>query len=400
MISHRFWSRPMFFYSLKDAVNFAVLQGKFTSNKRLLLPILLALAIAYPPLRSVTITTLADAFFQVTVFVASTLYLYRHLVDKLPHLQLNALYTRSPILEVAFAAFLGALPGCGGAIVVVTQFTQRQASFGALVAVLTATMGDAAFLLLAQKPLEGLLILLLGISVGFLSGIAVNRFCNPLPASAITKPKMQISAKPISYVDQISIIYWQIIMLPCLIIALLMAFNIDFGLFTHAIELFGCTMAVLIAVAWSLSPITSTYNMESSSTKKPNMKEKQAARYLQIIEDTHFVSAWVIVSFMLYEILVNVGGLDVASWFSEFAMFTPLMAVLVGLLPGCGPQIVVTTLYIQGVIPFSALAGNAISNDGDALFPAIALAPKAALLATLYSTVPALIVAYTLYGWS
>ena len=38
--------------------------------------------------------------------------------------------------------------------------------------------------------------------------------------------------------------------------------------------------------------------------------------------------------------------------------------------------------------------GNAISNDGDALFPAIALAPKAAIIATLYSAIPAFIFAY------
>ena len=31
---------------------------------------------------------------------------------------------------------------------------------------------------------------------------------------------------------------------------------------------------------------------------------------------------------------------------------------------------------------FSAQLANAISNDGDALFPAIAIAPKAAILAT------------------
>ena len=35
------------------------------------------------------------------------------------------------------------------------------------------------------------------------------------------------------------------------------------------------------------------------------------------------------------------------------------------------------------------------SNDGDALFPAIALAPKAAILATFYSAFPAIIVAYS-----
>jgi len=47
-------------------------------------------------------------------------------------------------------------------------------------------------------------------------------------------------------------------------------------------------------------------------------------------------------------------------------------------------------------VPMSALIGNALSNDGDALFPAIAIAPRAAIIATIYSAVPAFIIAY---GW-
>ena len=74
-----------------------------------------------------------------------------------------------------------------------------------------------------------------------------------------------------------------------------------------------------------------------------------------------------------------------------------LIAIVVGFVPGCGPQVLVTTLYINGVIPFAALIGNAISNDGDALFPAIALNPRAAVVAPLYSAVPALVVAYGFY---
>jgi len=75
----------------------------------------------------------------------------------------------------------------------------------------------------------------------------------------------------------------------------------------------------------------------------------------------------------------------------------PLIGVVIGLLPGCGPQILVTSLYINGTVPLSAQLGNSISNDGDALFPAIVLAPKAALMATLYSSIPALIVAYSCF---
>ena len=83
--------------------------------------------------------------------------------------------------------------------------------------------------------------------------------------------------------------------------------------------------------------------------------------------------------------------------FSSVAPLLPLIAILVGFIPGCGPQVLVSTLYINGVIPFSALIGNAISNDGDALFPAIALEPRAAIYATAYSAVPALIVGYGFY---
>jgi hypothetical protein len=75
----------------------------------------------------------------------------------------------------------------------------------------------------------------------------------------------------------------------------------------------------------------------------------------------------------------------------------PLIGTIIGFLPGCGPQILVTTLYLNGIIPLSAQIGNAISNDGDALFPAIALHPKAALIATIYSWVPAIIVSYAYF---
>ncbi len=89
-------------------------------------------------------------------------------------------------------------------------------------------------------------------------------------------------------------------------------------------------------------------------------------------------------------------NINLESLFGGFALYLPLIAIVIGLLPGCGPQVIVTSMYIGGIIPLSAQIGNAISNDGDALFPAIALAPKTAIVATLYSTIPALIFGY---GW-
>lgn len=382
---------------LSESANFPsrlvnLLSSQLT-NKRLLLPFFLCLALAYEPIRAITIPTLADAFFQVTAFVAGTLFIYYYLVDKLPQLELSYLKAKSPTLEIVFAAILGALPGCGGAIIVVTQFTKRQASFASVVAVLTATMGDAAFLLLAKKPLEGMLIIGIGVGVGIISGLIVSaihkqEFCQPNEEST----KSQHCAKP-STVVVASTKVWKIALLPSLIIALLIAFNFDFGLLDQIITLIGTAMALFAVIVWALSSEGKTYKQITAEDEE----SEPPSKFARVLQDTHFVTAWVVASFMLYELAVTLFGLDLKLWFSEFAVFAPLIAVLIGLLPGCGPQIVVTTLYIQGIIPFSALAGNAISNDGDALFPAIAMAPKAAILATCYSAIPALLVGYGLY---
>ncbi|HXK57225.1 MAG TPA: putative manganese transporter, partial [Gammaproteobacteria bacterium] len=105
---------------------------------------------------------------------------------------------------------------------------------------------------------------------------------------------------------------------------------------------------------------------------------------------------WVVFAFVGYELVVATFGLDLGAALTVWTPLVPAMAIVIGLIPGCGPQILVTSLYVSGAVPLSAQLGNAVANDGDALFPAIAVAPKAALLATVYSAVPAFLVAY---GW-
>ncbi len=134
---------------------------------------------------------------------------------------------------------------------------------------------------------------------------------------------------------------------------------------------------------------------ESAVSEDP--KCGSAHLFQRVAQDTNFVTAWVIAAFLVFELIVHFFSIDLKSAFSGWAPLMPLMGVLVGLLPGCGPQILVTSLYVSGAVPMSAQVGNAISNDGDALFPAIALAPKAAMMATVYSTIPALIAAYGYY---
>jgi uncharacterized membrane protein len=48
-------------------------------------------------------------------------------------------------------------------------------------------------------------------------------------------------------------------------------------------------------------------------------------------------------------------------------------------------------MYTKGMLPFAALLANAISQDGDALFPLLILDRKSSLWATVITTVPALL---------
>ena len=119
--------------------------------------------------------SMIDAYLQVSVFVGVTLLIFIG-IDSMSSFNVDNFLLKSKKFHVPIAAFLGAIPGCGGAVIVVTQYIQGRISFGSLVAVLTATMGDAAFLLLAIEPNTGLLIFCIGLSVGIISGYVIDYF--------------------------------------------------------------------------------------------------------------------------------------------------------------------------------------------------------------------------------
>ncbi|GAK84345.1 predicted manganese transporter 11 TMS [Vibrio ponticus] len=374
--------------------------------KRLFLPVLLIAFVANEATREVTVNTLSDAFWAVSCYVAFTLAVYHYVslfISK--ENKVVALFNSSRSYQVVFSALLGALPGCGGAIIVTTQFVSGRVGFGAVVAVLTATMGDAAFLLLASKPDVGLLVMAVGVVVGCLSGWAVNAihqddFLRPQLKQALSHSCCK-NENAHSAFEQKAInlqgSFWKWLIVPATIIAGLGSFQVDINQLFHlpemGIEWIGAALIIVSMLLWSLTKEIKDYE----STVAEDTKSVSSHPLQKAAQDTNFVTAWVIVAFMAFELTTFFGHIDLAALFSGWGVYMPLMGLAVGLLPGCGPQILVTSLYISGAAPLSAQLANAISNDGDALFPAIALAPKAALVATFYSAIPALIVGYGFY---
>ena len=331
---------------------------------------------------------LIDAYLQVSVFVGFTLFIFIGM-DALTKFNIPYVLDKTKNFHVVMASLLGALPGCGGAIVVVTQYIQGRISFGSLVAVLTATMGDAAFLLLAAEPFTGLFIFALGASVGALTGYLVDKIHGESYLQGNSKLKVEFKKLHKTFVSKFNI-FWTLIFLPGFVIGLFVAFQQDLDLILNIPKGFslvaslGLAGAILSIFMWSLNPLS---DFQCSTDRTRNLLSR-------VVDTTNFVTTWVICGFLVFEIFMHITSYDLKTFFEIWLPFVPLMAILFGFLPGCGPQIVVTTFYLSGFIPLSAEIGNAISNDGDALFPAIALAPKAAIIATLYSAIPAFIFAY------
>ena len=142
--------------------------GHFRSRRLLVLCLFLGIALAPGPVGHLTRGLMVDAYVQVSAFVAATLLLF-YGAERLFRFDIGSALKKSKGFQVPMAAILGATPGCGGAVVVVAAYSSGNVSFGAVVATLTATMGDAAFLLIATRPDAALVVLPLSFIVCILS---------------------------------------------------------------------------------------------------------------------------------------------------------------------------------------------------------------------------------------
>lgn len=358
--------------------------GPFRSKRLPVVLILLALALWPGGLGTLTRGLMVDAYTQVAAFVATTLLIF-YGVERLFNFELGTALRNSKGWQIPISALLGATPGCGGAVVVVAAYTSGNVSFGAVVAALTATMGDAAFLLIAVRPEIALIVLPISLAAGIITGFVVDKvnktdYRGNVSATCELAPLIgKIRLRDYAYIAAV---------IPGLAIGITQLMQLDlketWGVILPITGLAGTAIGLLV---WSMSPVQAMTNAKD-------------APFTRAAEETSFIAIWVIGAYLAYDYIVAFSGVDLKDLFASVAPLLPLMGVLIGLIPGCGPQVLVTTMYVNGLIPFAALMGNAISNDGDALFPAIALNPKAAIMATLYSTIPAIILAYGFYGFA
>jgi hypothetical protein len=344
------------------------------------------LLIAFEQTRELFLSSASDAYIAVSTFVGATLLVFVLLEKK--NFNLQSYIQKNQKLEIPISAFLGAIPGCGGAIMVMSLFTRGVVSFGAVLAALISTMGDAAFLLLATKPQAALIILPVTFCTGIVSGYLVKPFTKNFLQKKINQDFL-ITELPKNKTSNKFYLIWFFFLIPGLALGIMNAFNIETSYLVSDIDIIqfiSFLLALYCVFLWVLNPLT---DIQMASIHENSFRK--------VVDTTCFVTVWVIISFVIYELInISTQGAIFES-LKYFGPFIPLMAIIIGFIPGCGPQIMITSMYVSGQLPMSAQIGNSISNDGDALFPAIAISAKAAIIATLYSAVPAIFIAYLWY---
>ena len=220
-----------------------------------------------------------------------------------------------PVAEVALACLLGAIPGCAGGFVVVSMFTHRLLSFGALMGGMISTFGDEALFLMAQSPKYALLLTGILYVIGFVVGLILLK----VPEN-----------KVVDFGDHDFVIHeehqhrhtdheehhWRE-----RIVHFLRGHLWEHVIKKHALTLFLYAFGTLIVLGIINQFID-----------------------LQTIMETKAWTKWLLL----------------------------LIAVTVGFLPVSGPHLIFVMLFLQGSIPFSILLANSIAQNGHAGIPLMA----------------------------
>jgi hypothetical protein len=389
----------------------------------------------------------AAAFLEVGAFVAVLLAVF----GRLQHRSGRAVTTwlvRHRGLGPLVGAALGVLPGCGGAIVVMPVYLHGTVSFGTVVATLVATMGDASFVLLATHPVTAIGVHLALLVVGVATGLAADALrIAPARATALQRvapdrltvtaaaglvgteersapargpdirqprgaraaaegqpPRPGGDAPPRgrsgTLLEGVTLLFWILVAVGGTIAVLRLLGSsatavaatgdptVDLGITVERIV--GLT-GVVCCVAVLLLGRGQGAALGCTALARPGGVLRAAAR------ETAIVVCWVAVAFVVVELVVAATGLDLAR-LPVVGLVGVLVGAALGLVPGCGPQLVLTGLYAQGLVPLPMLLANALSQDGDALLPLLVLDRRAALLGTGVSTIPGVLVGSVLVG--
>ncbi|MDD7072598.1 MAG: putative manganese transporter, partial [Candidatus Egerieousia sp.] len=384
------------------------------------------------------------------------------------HGSLFARLKSSGINQVLIGTLLGLVPGCIGGFAAVSLFTHKLLSFGALTAMMIASSGDEAFVMLATMPLKALLLFAILGALAIVTGLVCDRYLFKEQNFAFCPDGYEIHkehdssiASPFrlsSYKDALRRPSRERLLLlagiALFVVALLSGFaGHDHAGHDHA----GHDHAVHQEVALH-QEVAHNHELHEEAEHNHALHEEAAHNHTlhehvahqeslqEIIEERHLSTftlhlldeEWMNCLFAIMSIVTllftatakehfikehlwhhvikrhllsiflwTLGGLavcqigvqylNIEEWVSSNMIFVILLAVAVGIIPESGPHLVFVTLYLNGIVPFSVLLANSISQDGHTALPLLASSRKTFLKAKAVNIIIGAVVGILLY---
>jgi len=335
-------------------------------------------------------TLLLDAWTAIGSFVALSFLVVR-LVGGLVDGRAVGLLNRRGVGPLGGAA-LGAIPGCGGAIAVVSLYGRGTVRFGTMLAALVATAGDSAFVLLAVAPRVALFTYGVASLVAVVLGIAVNEFglsfdrverVGRAVGAATADLEADGGAPPErgggSVLRESAITGWWLAAAVGLVVGLhRMVLGSVPRVPVPGLPVGVPTLAAVLGVALSVGLVV--------LPGRPAARGRLRSAAVEAAAESAPVVAWVVLALAGYRALA--AAVDVGTLAGAVGPAAAVAGGLLGAVPGCGVHVGVVTAYAEGAVPLSALVANAISQDGDALFALVAVDRTAAVVATVYTAIP------------
>ena len=303
--------------------------------------------------------------------------------------------------QVVLGASLGIIPGCMGGFAAVSMYSHKLLSLGALIAMMIASSGDEAFVMLAMIPKEALLLMAILFVIAVLAGLLTDKFSKPHTrhphegcdegyqiheeeSESVEKPSFR-NMKHAS-AERIALLLGVILFIVAL----------AFGMLEHEHEETTHTQLNIFNEDWMnlIFAVISLFVVWFIATAGEHIIKEHLWEH---IIRKHFLSIFLWTFGALFVIQVGLHYFDIETLISNNIPWMILLAVLVGIIPESGPHLLFVTLFATGTVPFSVLLASSISQDGHASLPLLAESTRSFLQAKIVNVLVAAVIGYLCY---
>lgn len=341
---------------------------------------------------------------------------------------------KTKIGQVVFGALLGSVPGCMGGFATVSLYTHRMFSFGALIAMMIASSGDEAFVMLAMIPEQALIIFailfVVAVAVGIITDLIYDRIhkkhciesdhsncgaetdCHEGYVVHESHDGNENMIQTSSSRSETSRHYgWKRIIMfvgLAIFIAALATGHLGHDHSAHTGH-----------IHEHCHDHATCHPEHREGSHSINLLDEQWMNIIfaglsilvllvllfgsdHFIEEhlwNHIIKKHLLTIFLwTFGVLLVVGiGLQYVSidkWISDNTALMIVLATLIGIIPESGPHMIFVTLYAAGVVPLPVLLASSISQDGHSSLPLIAESRKSFIWAKVINCFVALVVGF------